>query len=362
MNVGILGSGQLGWMMILEGRKLGNRFYILADEPGPAARVADVCLPVRDYEKFVDLCDVVTPEFEHVDLRALEYAHRQGKLFPPLESVVLKTDRSREKRFLRDHGFPIPDFQVARDAAEALALAKRMGRAVIKESRGGYDGKGQTYVGVGPGAAAPLRPAPSYVVEEYVDFDGEASIIASRDAQGRKLFHPPSSNENLEGILLRSEAPHADMGMRDIASRLLDALGYVGVLAVEFFLVDGKALINEFAPRVHNSGHHTLHGSSISQFEQHLRVITGLPVPEPVLFRPSGIVNAVGVEVDRRMQEKLLKVPETRTYSYGKSGLRKRRKMGHVNVTASSRQELTARIREVTRVLYGGDPLPCFLP
>lgn len=362
MNVGILGAGQLGWMMILEGRKLGNRYYVLGDDPGSAGRVADGCLPVREFEKFVDRCDVVTPEFEHIEARVLEYAHRRGKLYPPLESILLKVDRSREKRFLQDHGFPTPEFQVAQDGDEALALAKRMGRAVIKASHGGYDGKGQTYVGLGPDTSGPLPAAPSYVVEEYVEFDEEASIIASRDAQGRKVFHPPSRNRNLEGILLHSEAPRADAGMKDIASRLLDALDYVGVLAVEFFIVRGKAMVNEFAPRVHNSGHHTLHGSSISQFEQHLRVITGLPVPEPVLFRPSGIVNAVGVEPDRSRLEPLLQIPETRPYAYGKSGLRNRRKMGHVNVTASSGPQLQERIREVTRVLYGGDPRPCFLP
>ncbi len=362
MDVGILGSGQLGWMMILEGRKLGNRYSVLADDAGPAGRVADGKFPVREYTKFVDRCDVVTPEFEHIDARVLEYAHRQGKLYPPLEAITLKSDRSREKGFLRDHGFPTPQFREARDAAEALEIAQQMGRAVIKASRGGYDGKGQTYVGIGPRPVGPLPDAPGYLVEEYVEFDEEASIIASRDAQGVKQFHTPSRNQNLEGILLHSAAPRADEGMREIASRLLDALEYVGVLAVEFFLVKGTPLVNEFAPRVHNSGHHTMHGSSISQFEQHLRVITGLPVPAPVLFRPSGIVNMVGVEPDRNRLQELLQLPETRPYSYGKSELRKRRKMGHVNVTASTGPQLKDRIAEVTRVLYGGDPRPCFLP
>ncbi|MFG1529712.1 MAG: 5-(carboxyamino)imidazole ribonucleotide synthase [Thermoplasmata archaeon] len=362
MDIGILGSGQLGWMMILEGRKLGHRYYVLADDAGPAGRVADGTLPVREYAKFVDRCDVVTPEFEHIDVRVLEYAHQQGKLRPPLHSIVLKSDRSLEKEFLRDHGFPSPEFRVARDGAEAVEFAQRMGRAVIKAVRGGYDGKGQTYVGVGPPRGGALPDGPGYVVEEYVDFDTEASLIASRDAEGNQRFHLPSRNQNLEGILLHSEAPCADEGMTQIASRLLDALEYVGVMAVEFFLVNGKPLINEFAPRVHNSGHHTLHGSSISQFEQHLRVITGLPVPEPVLYRPSGIVNAVGVEPDRAMIERLLRVPETRPYTYGKTGLRKRRKMGHVNVTAPTLPELKDRMAEVTRVLYGDDPRPCFLP
>ena len=361
MDVGILGSGQLGWMMITEGRKLENRYFVLDDAAGPAARVADGHLPVSAYRKFVDLCDVVTPEFEHINPKVLHYASEKGKLFPSIESLCLKWDRSLEKRFLRDSGFPIAKFGLAKSKTEALKLAKKLGRAVIKSTHGGYDGKAQYYYGVDGMRSSEPDLAPAYVVEEYVEFEQEASIIASRDRDGHKLFHSPSFNQNEEGILLYNEAPYADHGMRRIASELLDALNYVGVMGVEFFIVDGKAIVNEFAPRVHNSGHHTLHGSSISQFEQHVRVITGLPVPEPVLFRPSGIVNAVGVNIDRRMEETLLSVPETRTYSYNKSEHPKpRRKMGHVNITARTRRDLKGRIRQVARLLYGSSPGACF--
>ena len=353
MDVGILGSGQLGWMMILEGRKLENRYFVLDDAVGPATRVADGHLPVSAYREFVDRCDVVTPEFEHLNPKVLQYAAQKGKLFPPLASVQLKRDRTLEKEFLRDRGLPIARFDLARSKTEALGLAKKLGAAVIKSSHGGYDGKAQFHYGVDRKRAVDLESAPAYVVEEFVEFDAEASVIASRDRDGHKLFHSPSFNRNEEGILLYNEAPCADYGMRRIAARLLDALEYVGVMGVEFFIVDGKAIVNEFAPRVHNSGHHTLHGSSVSQFEQHVRVITGLPVPEPRLFRPSGVVNAVGVSIDRKMEEALLSVPETWTYSYRKSGLKRRRKMGHVNITAPTRSLLKERIRQVTRKLYG---------
>lgn len=353
-TVGIVGSGQLGWMMITEGRKLQHRFYVLDDNVGPATRVADGHLPLGEYKKFVEMCDVVTFEFEHVSERVLEYANKKGKLFPSLASANLKTDRSREKMFLRDHGFPVAEFGVAKNRRDALHLARRLGSAVIKSSRGGYDGKAQYYYGGDRTIPRNLDFAHGCVVEAYVKFDCEASIVASRDRDGKKLFHRPTFNKNEQGILFYTEAPVPDFGMREIASRLLDALDYVGVMVVEFFIVHGRAIINEFAPRVHNSGHHTLHGSSISQFEQHLRVISGLPVPEPVLFRPSGIVNAVGVDIGKEMQGKLLPIPETRTYSYGKLGLRRRRKMGHVNITAKNRRELKERIRHVTNLLYDG--------
>lgn len=356
-KVGIIGSGQLGWMMIVEGRRLGNTYYTLADDAGPATRVGDGVFSVSDYRKFVDKCDVVTPEFEHVDQTALRYASREGKLFPPLGALNLKIDRSLEKAFLQDHGFPIAGFRVARNRREAIRLARGRGRAVIKGTHGGYDGKTQCYFGVEGKGFPELPTSGRFVVEDYVDYDVEASIIASRDRDGRMLFHQPTFNRNEGGILLSNEAPCPDHGMRRIASRLMDALDYVGVLAVEFFIVNGRPLVNEFAPRVHNSGHHTLHGSSISQFEQHLRVITGLPVPEPVLFRSSGIVNAVGIDIGRRLREELLSIPETHVYSYGKRVLRRRRKMGHVNITAPNRRTLRERTSQVADLLYDKDPV-----
>jgi 5-(carboxyamino)imidazole ribonucleotide synthase len=356
MNVGIVGTGQLGWMMINEGRRLPHRYFVLGEPGGPASRVADGAFAPEAYRRFVDKCDVVTPEFEHTDLRTLRYASRQGKLVPPMGALTLKLDRAQEKTFLRDRGFPLGEFHLARSPEEARRLARNLGRAVVKASRGGYDGRGQYYLGGPRPSPEEKLPAGEFVVEEYIDFDAEASLLGSRDREGRKLFHTPSFNVNRAGILLSNEAPCEDLGMRRIVSRLLDELDYVGVLAVEFFLVGGRALVNEFAPRVHNSGHHTLHGSSISQFEHHLRIATGLPVPAPVLFRPSGIVNAVGRELEGKLPAELLSLPETHTYSYGKAEVRRRRKMGHVNLTAPSRKVLRERTRRVVRILYGKDP------
>ena len=356
MKVGIIGAGQLGWMMITEGRKLQHQYLVLSENPGPASKVADGNFSLRDYRRFVDKCDVVTPEFEHTNPSIFEYAQEQGKLLPSMDALSLKVDRSLEKSFLAEHGFPVAKFSVAREGAEAIKMAKAFGRSVIKASKGGYDGKGQYYFGETGRLPTEALTAPGYVVEEFIEFETEASIIASRDRDGVKLFHPPSLNKNLNGILFSNEAPCEDYGMKRITSRLMDSLGYVGVMAVEFFIVNGKAIVNEFAPRVHNSGHHTLHGSSISQFEQHIRVITDLPVTSPELFRPSGIVNAVGLNIDRHLQEAVLSIPETHSYSYGKQETRPGRKMGHVNLTAEGLKTLRKRSAQVVNALYGNDP------
>ncbi len=360
MNIGIIGSGQLGWMMILEGRKLQNKYFVLDDSPGPAARIADGYMPSTDFKSFVDACDVVTYEFEHVSESALLYAAKEGKLKPSVDAVALKRERTAEKEFLDRNHFPVGPFRIAESADEAVIAAKDFGKSVIKSSRGGYDGKGQFYVKDGRLETAHLPSGERFVVEEFIEFDYEASIIASRGLDGRKHFHTPSLNINESGILFYNEAPSNDCGMRDVASRLMDTLDYVGVMGIEFFIISGKALINEFAPRVHNSGHHTLHGSSISQFEQHIREITGLPVPMPVLLKPSGIVNAVGVELDRVVEKHLMKIPETHVYPYGKSELRRRRKMGHVNINASNLSELSERRKSVIETVYGESPRAYF--
>lgn len=356
MNVGIVGSGQLGWMMIIEGRKLQHRYFVLDGARGPAARIADGYMPPSDFKAFVDGCDVVTVEFEHVEERVLRYAEKAGKLRPSINAVALKRERTAEKEFLSRNHFPVGRFSIADNAAEALEAAGEFDRAVIKSSRGGYDGKGQFYVEGGHLEGQTLPVGERFVVEEFVEYDYEASIIASRGIDGGKHFHTPSLNSNESGILFYNEAPCDDSGMKEIASRLLDALDYVGVMGIEFFIVSGRAVINEFAPRVHNSGHHTLHGSSISQFEQHLRAITGLPISPPVLFRPGGIVNAVGIELGKETEETLLRIPETHVYQYGKSDLRKRKKMGHVNMNASDLSELRERRRRVIETIYGGSP------
>jgi len=349
-SLGIVGTGQLGWMMILEGRKLNIEFSVIGSDPqAPASRIADKFYHDKEYREFVDHCDIITPEFEHVDRQILEYAEKQGKLFPDTKSLDLKLERHREKLYLRDIGIPVVDFYVAENASAALSMSEKFDESIIKTSKGGYDGKGQFHAKKGDSAELPGDQV--YVVEKFIPFDFEASIIVARTKDGRIFFNQPSYNYNQDGILLYNYAPCDDYGMREKASILVEKLNYVGVMGIEFFIKDGKSIVNEFAPRVHNSGHHTLSGSTISQFEQHIRCLLDLPMHEPGLLTHSGIINVLGREIDDSLAGRILSVPGTLLYNYGKKAL-PRRKVGHVNVTASSNQELLSRLLEVKRIIY----------
>lgn len=349
ITVGIVGSGQLGWMMIMEGRRLNLRFNVIdGAKTDPAARIADRFYERDDMRKFVDDCDVVTAEFEHVDRRILELADSQNKLIPGIDSIDLKQERIREKQFLKKIGVRVSDFQVTRNREEVAELSDSFDECVIKLSSGGYDGKGQFRKK--RGETVDIPEATGYVIEDYVNYDYEASIIASRTSGGKFYFHTPSINFNEDGILRYSIAPTDDFGMRAKASRIMNSLDYVGVMGIEFFIKDGDSIVNEFAPRVHNSGHHTLLGSSISQFEQHLRTILDFPQHEPELLTPSGIVNIIGKKIDRDLQESLLSIPGSRLYDYGKAA-RPNRKLGHVNLTASSVLDLQEKVNMTMKLV-----------
>ncbi len=354
MKLGIIGSGQLGLMMILEGKKLGIEFLVIdSTKEGPASRIADKAFVNDEFREFVDSCDFVTYEFEHVDERPLNYAMEQGKLRPGMLPVELKRDRSKEKLFLRENGLPVGDFEIADNARDAARIGRDFGDAVIKLAHGGYDGKGQ-YI-VKERTLEEELPEGKYVVEKFVRFDMEASVIAARDPAGKIAFFQPSLNVNYRGMLYYNAAPIEDCGMKEIVKALMEKLSYVGVIGVEFFLKDGKAYINEFAPRVHNSGHHTLMGSSVSQFEQHVRAVCGFPLADPQLYRSSGILNLVGLSLTDELRAKILARPETQVYWYGKDGIRKRRKVGHVNFSAQSYSDLLERIKTLSSLVYGED-------
>ena len=360
VKIGIVGSGQLGWMMILEGRPRGYGFHLTgADRSGPAARIADKFYPGQDYRKFVDSVDVVTYEFESVDPRVIEYAEREGKLAPPAEALALKWDRAREMGFLTGAGLPVPQYRVASSREEIKRFAEQFGRAVVKACAGGYDGKGLRIYS--DGLAVDCTPERRFLVQEYVDFDAEASVIGARDARGNIALFPPSFNVNMAGILIYNSSPFRDYGMTRMVRTILSRLHYVGVITVEFMIKNGKALVNEIAPRVHNSGHLTLYGSSISQFDLHLRAITGAPLARPQLFTPAGMVNIIGRGMDDAITHQILREGGTKIYWYGKEGIRRGRKLGHVNIVARTVPGVQASIRRVMDHLYPGGKVGDFL-
>lgn len=359
-TIGIVGSGQLGWMMILEGRKLGLEFNVLGISPeDPASRIADRYFGQDESREFVENSDCITYEFEHVDRNVLTMAEEEGKLAPSLSAVDLKMDRSVEKEFLKSIGVPNARYRIAQSPEEAVSLSSEFDKAMIKQCFEGYDGKGQAVV-ISGRYMTNSGISGKCVVEEFIDYDYEASIICYRDRHGSIGFYTPSLNFNSHGMLVYNECPVDDMGMSGIASVILESLNYVGVMGIEFFIKDGKPLVNEISPRVHNSGHHTLMGSSISQFEQHDRIIADIYAPKPELYVPSGIVNIVGT-VPQDGVRNVLEMGGTTAYIYGKEE-RRRRKLGHINVTASTLGELHERIGKVTEMLYGTVLDSVFMP
>ncbi|AOL15568.1 5-(carboxyamino)imidazole ribonucleotide synthase [Sulfolobus sp. A20] len=350
-KIGILGGGQLGWMMILEGRKFPFTFYVLDDDKSaPACKIADKCFTSNEYKEFVENSDIVTFEFEHVNEKALEYAEEKGKLFPAIRSVELKRERYKEKLFYRDHGLPTPKFFVAEDGQEALKILRENFNniGVIKESQGGYDGKGQYFIKGDVEKYEFLKQKKvKMVVEEYVNFDFEASVIITRDRKGRVAYYPPTYNYNEKGILVYNYGPYNNKEIIDLAIRLVNELDYVGTLGLEVFVANGKVLINEFAPRVHNTGHYTLDGALISQFEQHLRAILGMSLGPTDVLCPSGMINILGTD---KIPPEVLNYGKV--YWYSKSEVRKRRKVGHINIVGNNLEEVKQKIDKIMQLIY----------
>jgi 5-(carboxyamino)imidazole ribonucleotide synthase len=340
-TVGIVGTGQLGRMLALAARRMGYRAITTGDDP-PGSPCGQVAEPVEELGEFLRRADVVTTEFENVDAAVLDAA----RLARPAGAVVATCqNRRREKAFLVDAGLPVVRHRVidasrtARDELEAFGLP-----AVVKTAAFGYDGKGQ-WVLRAPAdrAAVPLDRAP-FVVEELVELAAEVSVVVARAATGESACYPVIQNWHAEHILDVSVAPAAVQPAvaaraEALARRVADALGAVGVLCVEFFLLAGGDLVvNEIAPRPHNSGHLTIEAAPTSQFEQQLRTVCGLPLGAVAPFRPAAMANLLGDlwaggEPDWAAA---LRVPGVALHLYGKAEARPGRKMGHLTVVAST--------------------------
>ena len=357
MRVGILGGGQLGWMTILEGRKLGLEFLVLDPDPqAPASRIADLWFPPEKVEEFASLCDVVTAEFEHVPAEVVERV--SDRLRPSAEIFLMKRSRIEEKVTLLRKGYPVPRFLWGK-RDDLPGLVESIGfPAVVKAERQGYDGKGQYRVEK-PGYIEEVlsnhAPEDRFVVEELVSFEREVSVIGVRDQLGRIEVFPLTENLHREGILLYNRTvtlPDVEREVSSITRDLMEDLNVIGLLAVEFFVTgDGKVLINELAPRPHNTGHYTLDGTYTSQFENLLRAICGLPLGSTCLKMPSGMVNILGLDLDEISLTSILSVEGARIYWYGKKK-RPRRKMGHINVVGRTEKEVWSKIRTLTETLY----------
>jgi len=340
-TIGILGGGQLGRMLALAAARLGLKSHIYChDRNAPAFQVADrhSCGEFDDREAvqtFAKSCDAVTFEFENVPADTVEVIAHICPVNPDAKALRFTQDRFEEKKFIRALGLKTPDFYaVETDEDAMLSFAKLGGRGVLKTRRLGYDGKGQFKAASADEAAAALaafRHAPS-ILEAFVDFEFEASIVAARGRDGSFAAYDPPENAHENHILRRSLVPGRlneaqARGAEKIARTIAEALGYVGVLAVELFVAkDGALLVNEIAPRVHNSGHWTIEACSASQFEQHIRAIAGWPLGDATRHADAMMENILGEEA-----------AAWRSYAgrtgalhlYGKSEIRPGRKMGH---------------------------------
>jgi len=355
LRIGILGGGQLGWMTILEGRKLGYEFLVLEDkEDAPAGRVADGVYSSREVEEFYAGCDIIFWEFEHIPESILERV--EDKLYASVKALEVKKSRIREKLFLKKLGLPLPRFEVA-TARELPDAVRSVGfPCIVKSEKLGYDGKGQYRIEKEKDLKRVLEnhpPEEGFVVEELIPFRAEFSCIGVV-GEGESLFYPQPFNRHEGGILLYSFVPYGSFQKaQEITLKIARALELKGVLAVEFFLLeDGKILVNEFAPRVHNTGHWTLDGAFTSQFENHLRAITHLPLGSTDLKLPTGMVNLLGLDLSDIPLKELLSIGGVKLYWYGKKK-RPRRKVGHLNVVSHSTEELREKMDRVLELVYG---------
>ncbi|MEM0130374.1 MAG: ATP-grasp domain-containing protein [Thermoplasmatales archaeon] len=348
--VGIIGSGQLGLMMVLESAGLGIEFNVLGNVNDRVCRYAR-CFNHSRYEEFVEESSVVTYEFEQGNEEAMLLAARKNKLIPDYMNVWMKIERDREKEYLRSNNFPVARFVTAENGREAIREIRDQfnWRAVVKKVRGGYDGKGQFYVLDGRYDPRIEEIEDKVVIEEYVDFDYESSIIVVR-GNNEISAYPVTLNVNREGILLYNYGPVEDSGETDLGMKLATSMNYVGVIGIEFFVKDGKAIINEFSPRVHNSGHYTINSSATSQFENHIRAIAGLPLGSTSTSGYFGMVNILGkAYIDSDLER------YGNVFLYGKENSSPRRKVGHINIQGSTIADVRGKIETLLLRVYGND-------
>jgi 5-(carboxyamino)imidazole ribonucleotide synthase len=367
-TLGVLGGGQLGRMFALAARVMGYKVVVLDPDPlSPAGQVADVHLkaPYTDAVALMcmgEQCQAVTTEFENVPAQSLEALARRTQVAPAPRVVQLAQDRLHEKDSAREFGCDTAPYANIEDEGGLVhAWAQIAGPALLKTRRLGYDGKGQVRVDdldALVSAHAALGRVPC-VLEGLLPLEREFSVLLARNAQGEVAFFPLAENLHRRGILDMSIVPArlpAEVAetARGMARRIAEGLGYVGVLAVEFFLLrDGRVVFNEMAPRPHNSGHYTLDACVTNQFEQQVRALCGLPLGDTRLLTPVVMVNLLGeVWAHGPRWEALLRHPGVKLHLYGKAEPRPGRKMGHYNCLAPTLEAALA-LAETTRAELG---------
>lgn len=373
--LGMIGGGQLGRMFCHAAQSMGYRVAVLdPDEGSPAGAVADmhICTPFDDrtgLEKLAVRCPAVSTEFENVPADTLAWLAHRVHVRPGADAVVVTQDRAREKMFFTAQSAPVVPYAEIRSATDIAGTPDGLYPGILKTARFGYDGRGQVRVANREQAAVAFEQLGGVdcVLEAMLDLEREVSVVLVRDHIGEIVCYPPVQNVHSDGILAFSfsgaleDRPELAGQAVEIARSIAAALNYVGVLCVEFFVLrDGRLVVNEMAPRPHNSGHYTMDACVSSQFEQQVRVLAGLPVGSIDSRGAAVMINILGdiwfePGSDQRREpawEQVLAVPGAHLHLYGKAAVRRGRKMGHVNVVATDVAQARDKARKVAELLH----------
>lgn len=354
-TLGLLGGGQLGRFFVMAAHELGYRVIVLDPDPdSPAGSIADehLAAPYDDpaaLGRMAESCAAVTTEFENVPAKALRYLAMSMPVRPGPEAVDICQNRSAEKEFLKRHGFPHAPYTDIRNEEDAQKADAGLFPGILKVARFGYDGKGQACVKNNEEALAAFRRfnLEPCVLEKLLPLDHEVSVVLARDDAGEIKCFPAAENRHLHGVLDISSVPPAQAcpigNAANMAADIARKMDYVGVMAVEYFVVHGQLYVNEMAPRPHNSGHYTLDACVTGQFEQQVRVLCGLPLADTRLHSAATMVNLLGdlwyLNDPKQAREpdwrRLLAVPNLKLHLYGKRHAKPGRKMGHFTVVGN---------------------------
>ncbi|MEC1529761.1 5-(carboxyamino)imidazole ribonucleotide synthase [Bacillus spizizenii] len=342
--IGMIGGGQLGKMMAVSAKQMGYKVAVVDPvKDSPCGQVADIEITAHynDREairKLADISDIITYEFENIDYDALHWLKGHAYLPQGSELLLITQNRETEKKAIQAAGCEVAPYSIVKTKDELKQAVQELGLpAVLKTCRGGYDGKGQFVIKEETQIeqAVALLESGTCILESWVSFKMELSVIVVRSVNGEIATFPAAENIHHNNILFQSIVPaRVEEGIQkkaaDLAVKLADELNLVGPLAVEMFLTeDGELLVNELAPRPHNSGHYTLDLCETSQFEQHIRAVCGLPLGKTDLLKPGMMVNLLGDEV-KLVEEEPELLKEAKLYIYGKHEIKKGRKMGHI--------------------------------
>ncbi|WP_087974668.1 5-(carboxyamino)imidazole ribonucleotide synthase [Oceanobacillus rekensis] len=359
-TIGIIGGGQLGRMMAIAARYMGYKIAVLDPTPNcPTAQVADIQItaPYDDMDaikELTEVSDVVTYEFENVDLHAAAYIEKKGKLPQGTYALEITQNREKEKQLMKNTDLPIPAFAIVKNATECReALKEFTFPAVIKTCRGGYDGKGQIKLNSQDDSeqAAVFAEENEYcIIEQWITFDKEISVVFTRSTTGKITFFPIAENDHRDHILYQTTVPaeiSVDVQNKayEAAKTLADKMNIVGTFAIEMFVRGDSIFLNEMAPRPHNSGHYTIEACNISQFGQHIRAICGLPLTEIKLLMPTVMINILGVDMDGVLKA-LPQAEDGFVHLYGKAEPKEKRKMGHITFIAENKDAVQKQLEK----------------